>query len=92
MSDKFGSWPISSTDTTAVIVNPNDAISETPDQHLPHGCGAFAWLYPVIWDRVHVVVEGKVQAMHFAEMPDGIAWDSYNTPRWVLYWLFVRAK
>lgn len=88
--DKFGSWPISSADTTVVIAKPNDAISKTLDQYLPHGCGAFAWLYPVIWDRVHV--EGGMRAMHFAEMPDGIVWDSYNTPRWVVYWLFVRAK
>ena len=92
LNERFGSWPISSADTTLVIANPNDAISKTLDQSLPRGCGAFAWLYPVIWDRVHVVDMGKVQAMHFAEMPEDIVWDSYNTPRWVLYWLFVRIK
>lgn len=89
---KFGRWPVSSSSTTSVIIRPNDAISKTLDQYLPRGCGAFAQLYPVVWDRVHVVTGGKVQVMHFAEMPEGIVWDSYNTPRWVLYWLFVRTQ
>ena len=88
----FGRWPVSSADTTSVIISPNNAISKTLDQYLPHGCGAFASLYPVIWDKTHTVVDGKVKVLHFAEMPSGIVWDSYTTPRWVLYWLFVRIK
>lgn len=89
---KFGSWPISDADTMSAIVKPNSAIIKKLDHYLPHGCGAFAELDPVIWDRVHVLVGGKVKAMHFSEMPVGIVWDSYSTPRWVLYWLFVRAE
>ncbi|GAB2551274.1 hypothetical protein GCM10027065_23230 [Rhodanobacter koreensis] len=89
---RFGQWPISAADMTLVVRDSNESISKTLDQYLPHGCGAFTWLYPVIWDKSHAVIGAKVQVVHFAEMPSGMIWDSYSTPRWVLYWLFIRAN
>lgn len=88
----FGYWPISNTELDMVIRNPNSEISGTLDRYLPAGCGAFIWLYPVIWDQTHTVTGGKASVMRFAEMPNRVDWDSYSEPRWVLYWLFVRVK
>lgn len=88
----FGHWPISTAELDIVIRNPNSEISGTLDRYLPKGCGAFTWLYPVIWDQTHTVAAGKISVMRFTEMPGRVDWDSYSEPRWVLYWMFVRSK
>jgi len=88
----FGHWPISTAELDMVIRSPNNEILGTLDRYLPDGCGAFTWLYPVIWNQTHTVTDGKVSVMRFTEMPSRVDWDSYSEPRWVLYWLFVRAE
>lgn len=87
---KFGSWPVERADIKRVVVKPNDQLAAVLDVYLPRGCGAFAELYPVIWDHVHVVANGKIHAARFSEMPASADFDSGNEPRWILYWLFAR--
>lgn len=79
LSDRLGSWPVSSDSWRSVTVFP------FPKEMVPENCTPLSWLTPLIWGELYTKNLDKL-----IEAPETMKWESPSAPHWVMYWLFVR--